>query len=215
MTTYQISKEFLIQKYCVEKLSFRSIAKIVGCGKTTIEKRIKQFGIKSRTRSETMTLNNPMRHQKVRNKVSQWRKNMPQEIRDKHSKAQKKCWLEGKFDNVRVGQCEWFDYLKKDGKTIKLQGTWELAFAKWADAQGLKFNAHRGRIPYYLNGQEKNYYPDFYVQDWSCYIEIKNKYHMSLQEEKFHAIKQSNPNLQIRILMRKELEELNCFQYLD
>lgn len=211
MIQHQISKEFLIQKYCVEKLSFRSIAKIVGCGKTTIEKRIKEYKIKPRTCSETMRLNNPMKHQCVRDKVSKWRKNMPPEIRQKYSDAQKKCWESGKFDNVRVGQCRWFEYKKRNGKVIKLQGTWEYGFAKWADEKGLNFDAHKGRISYVLNGKTKNYYPDFFIYDWNCYVEIKNKYHMNLQKQKFIALRKSNPNLKLLILMRKELEKLGAW----
>jgi hypothetical protein len=69
--------------------------------------------------------------------------------------------------------------------------------------------AHKGRIPYLDDKQqERSYYPDFWVDDWSCYVEIKNIYHMSLQPKKFDFIRLSNPNLEIRILLGEELRSL-------
>lgn len=161
--------------------------------------------------SKYMTLNNPMKRPEVCEKVSQWRKNMPKEIKEKYAAGSRKAWADGKFKNVRVGQCEWFSYIKKNGKEIKLQGTWELAFAKWADEKGLDFITHRNRIPYIFENKERSYYPDFFVNEWNCYVDIKNDYHMSLQEEKFKAIRECNPNLSIKILLKKDLKELGVF----
>lgn len=111
------------------------------------------------------------------------------------------------------GRCKWHSYTKFDGTTIKLQGTWELAFAKWADQQGITYTAHRGRIAYVDDrGDERSYYPDFWVEDWQEYIEIKNRYHMSLQERKFELIRASNPNMPLRILMREELKKLGVWE---
>ena len=216
MTTkkYKISKQFLIEKYEKEKLSFRDIALLIGCGKTTIEKRIKEFGIVPRTRSETMSYNNPMFHSEARKKVSKWRRNMPPEIRKKYSEAQKKCWEEGKFDNVSVGRCKWFSYIDKSGTTHKCQGKWELAFAKWLDSHGVIFESHVGRISYRDElRQSRNYYPDFLIG--FNFIEIKNKHHMSLQRKKFELIFDQNPNCKIVILLGQDLERLGVFQYLN
>jgi len=38
---------------------------------------------------------------------------------------------------------------KRTGETIKVQGTWELAFATWLDKQEINFIAHRGTIKYF------------------------------------------------------------------
>lgn len=58
------------------------------------------------------------------------------------------AWAEGKFDGVKVGRCKWYKYVKRDSSQIKVQGTWELAFVKWADEQGLKFDTHQGKLSY-------------------------------------------------------------------
>jgi hypothetical protein len=122
----------------------------------------------------------------------------------------KKAWAEGKFDGVKVGKCKWFDFEKSDGSICKLQGTWELAYARWLQNEGVNFVAHKGRIKYKdENGSEKSYYPDFYLPDSDEYIDIKNKYHFSLNEKKWENIKKSNPELKIRLVFDDELKEKN------
>lgn len=58
------------------------------------------------------------------------------------------AWENGKYDNVKVGKCKWFDYIKNDGISCKLQGTWELAYAKWLDLNSIEFISHKGKIHY-------------------------------------------------------------------
>ena len=155
--------------------------------------------------------NNGMKQLEARAKVSKFRKELfkdPVE-RKKLSDSSRKAWADGKFEGVRVGQCKWYAYTKKDGSVIKLQGTWELAFAKWADTEGLQFDTHKGRIKYTDQfGATRSYYPDFYIYDWGCWVDIKNNYHYNLQKEKFQLINESNPEKSIRIILKEELESL-------
>jgi hypothetical protein len=153
---------------------------------------------------------NGMKKPEARAKASQTRKQMMQsrELREEISAQVRKAWADGKYEGVRVGQCKWFSFKKKDGTTIKLQGTWELAFAKWADEKSMTFATHKGRLAYVMDGQTKSYYPDFFVEDWGCYVDIKNDYHMQLQKDKFQAIQSSNPNVKIRILGKEDLKQL-------
>jgi hypothetical protein len=121
----------------------------------------------------------------------------------------KAAWADGKFDGVRVGQCKWFTYVKQDGTSVKLQGTWELAFAKWMDENNVKFVAHRTWVPYKdEQGNVHLYYPDFYVETWGEWVDVKNDYHWGLQKDKFDCIRRSNPSMRIRVILKKELEEL-------
>jgi hypothetical protein len=154
---------------------------------------------------------NGMKQSNAKIKASATRKKMMEnpEFRQAIAAKTRKAWADGKFDGVRVGQCKWFNYTKRDGSVIKLQGTWELAFAKWADDQELQFDTHKGRIKYNDEfGTERTYYPDFYVYDWQCWIDIKNDYHYQMQKKKFQLINESNPNKKIRIILKKELESL-------
>lgn len=125
------------------------------------------------------------------------------------SENTKKAWADGKFDGVRVGQCKWFAYTKLDGTIIKLQGIWELQFAKWMDENKLKFKTHRGKIPYLDKcGNKHSYYPDFFVYDWDSWVDIKNDYHYEIQKEKFECIIESNPNINLKILTDYDLKKL-------
>ena len=154
---------------------------------------------------------NGMKKLEARTKVSVARKEMFADIkvRKHYSEKTKKAWADGKFEGVRVGQCKWYEYKKVNGETIKCQGTWELAFAKWADESGLLFETHKGRITYLdIHESSRLYYPDFYIYEWDAYVDIKNEYHFNLQKEKFECIYKSNPDINLEILRRSDLEFL-------
>lgn len=151
---------------------------------------------------------NPMKNPKTSKKVSSTRKKLlsdPTE-RQKISDNMRKAWADGKYDGVKVGISKWYTYKHSNGNEYKVQGTWELAFIEWLDENNMEFECHRGRIPYKLNGKDKNYYPDFWVNEWNCWVDIKNKYHYTLQEDKFKALAESGHN--IKLIFKKDLEQL-------
>lgn len=57
-------------------------------------------------------------------------------------------------------------------------------------------------------GDLHSYYPDFFIHEWNCYVDIKNNYHYELQKEKFESIMISNPNLKLKILLKEDLLKL-------
>ena len=151
---------------------------------------------------------NGMKQIEARKKVSRARKIMFQDpkIREHYAKKTREAWARGDFDGVRVGQCKWHDYLHSDGKIYKVQGTWELAFIEWIDKNNLEFTCHRGRIPYVLNGADKNFYPDFWVNKWNSYVDVKCPHFYV--KEKFDAIRESNPGIKVKVLFRDDLVKL-------
>lgn len=151
---------------------------------------------------------NGMKNPEVAKRVSNTRKKLlsdPAE-REKIAIATSKAWEDGKYENVKVGISKWYDYVHSNGKTYKVQGTWELEFIKWLDANKINFKCHKGKIKYRLNEKEKNYYPDFWIEDWNCWVDIKNKYHYSLQKDKFKALSDAGHN--IKLIFKEELESL-------
>jgi len=151
---------------------------------------------------------NGMKQLKARQKVSAFRKKMFQDpkVRQHYSDKTREAWARGDFEGVHVGQCSWHNYEHSNGETYKVQGKWELEFIKWLDESNLHFKCHRGRIPYTLNGQSKNYYPDFWIDEWNCYVDVKCKYFYN--EEKFQAIRDSNPDVDVKILFKPDLVKL-------
>lgn len=151
---------------------------------------------------------NGMKQIAARQKVSAARKKMFQdpELRKHYARKTREAWARGDFDGVRVGRCSWHNYLHSNGQVYKVQGKWELSFIEWLDEEKLEFTCHKGRIPYELNGKDKNYYPDFWVQKWSSYVDVKCDYFYC--EEKFHAIRKSNPDMKLKVLFKPDLLKL-------
>jgi hypothetical protein len=161
---------------------------------------------------QKMMNDNPMKKPDVAKKMSTTRsqrfKDDPQ-FKELVAAYTRKAWADGKYDNVKVGQCKWYDHARPDGTTVKLQGTWEVVFARWLDAQGIRYDAHRGRIKYHdAQGTERSYYPDFYVIDENCYYDVKGVYFNDLQEAKFELIRKSNPTIDIKIIDRQAFKSL-------
>ena len=150
---------------------------------------------------------NGMKQEKSKRKVSQSRsKLMASGYNKEVSKQMKKAWKNGKFEGVRVGQSKWHEYTHSNGKTYKVQGTWELAFIKWLDENKMEFTCHRGRLNYMIDNQNHTYFPDFFVNEWNSYVDIKNEYHYSLQKDKFKALDRAGHN--IKLIFKDELEKL-------
>ena len=68
-------------------------------------------------------------------------------------------------------------YESKNNGTLKLDSEWELIVAKRLDELNLNWYRPRIRIQYIDNqGYEKGYFPDFYVEDYKCFVEVKAPY---------------------------------------
>jgi hypothetical protein len=153
---------------------------------------------------------NPMKNLEIRKKVGKTRsERMTDQEKEKYSKGTKKAWEDGKFIGVNnVGKCLWHTYIHSNGKTYKVQGTWELNFIEWLDKNEIDFKCHEGRIPYIDDeNKHKNYYPDFYVYIWGCYVDIKSDYSYKGQERKFEILEKTS-KIPIKLLFKKDLNKL-------
>ena len=151
---------------------------------------------------------NGMKQLEAREKVSKARIEMYKDPKQREITANNvsKAWAAGKYENVKVGRCIWFDYKHSNGNIYKVQGTWELKFIEWLDNNDMEFKCHKGRLPYTIGSNKRNYYPDFWVEEWKSWVDIKNKYHFSLQEDKFKYIEAAGHN--VRLIFKEELEQL-------
>ena len=151
---------------------------------------------------------NGMKSTEAREKASNSRKKMLENpaMKKVFSEGTKRAWAEGKFDNVKVGKCKWFTHVKPGGETCKVQGTWELAFAKWMDENSQQYLTHKGRLQYFENGKERFYYPDFQIGE-NHFVEIKSDYFLSLQPLKISLVRENNPHVKIELLTKNSLLE--------
>lgn len=72
------------------------------------------------------------------------------------------------------GRAKKYDYFSPIAGKIKVDGTWELIVCKHFDSLGIKWERNRKRFPYIRpDGKAATYQPDFYVEEWDSYVEVK------------------------------------------
>lgn len=111
--------------------------------------------------------------------------------------------------NNKGGRCEWYSYKKPNGDVVKVQGTWELRFAKLCDKVNIKWEKNQKYIYTYKDNENKKHYyrPDFYLPEISIWIEIKG-YWWGKDKEKMQLIFEQNKENKIKIIRKKQLENL-------
>ena len=93
-------------------------------------------------------------------------------------------------------------YTLKDGTQINMRSTWEAKFADYLDKNGLLWE-YEGKTFELSGGQ--TYTPDFYINDWGMFIEIKGYPH-EISIKKYYAFKNEYPNIKSRILFKEDLK---------
>ena len=89
-------------------------------------------------------------------------------------------------------------------KNVKVQGTWELEFATRLNQLGILWE--KGHILHYeYDGIKKRYFPDFYIIERDCYVEIKGFWFKSKDgriddKRKMKLVQDQNPKITILIL---------------
>jgi hypothetical protein len=103
---------------------------------------------------------------------------------------------------VKCGRCKKINYHSEIAGDIKLDGSWELLVAKYLDSQNVNWIRNKKRFQY-INLQNKisTYCPDFYINDWNTYLEIKG------YETKLDKCKWSQFNENLLIWRKKDLKE--------
>lgn len=224
---YKIKRKKIVQQICMtdeykSKMS-KKIKKLYEDNpelKDKISKKVREANDRdpsiNERRSNSMKNNkrnvgdlNGMKKIEAREKVSKTLKKFYEdnpEMKLKIGQTVSNAWKNGKFDGVKTGRSKWYKYKHSSGKEYKVQGTWELAFIKWLDEHNMEFECHKGRIPYYFNGINRNYYPDFWIKTWNCYVDVKCE--QFYNKEKFDAIINDNQDIKILVLFDESLKRM-------
>lgn len=128
----------------------------------------------------------------------------------KHTDETKKIISLKLSQNNNGGKCKWFDFIRKNGLVVKLQGTWEVRFAKVLeviDENWIKIGVGNNEHSFIWNdGAENHYYtPDFYSEKYNKYFEVKG-YWWGNDKEKMEKVINQYPNVSIEIIRKKDLE---------
>ena len=94
------------------------------------------------------------------------------------------------------------------GEAVKLQGTWEVAFARRLDELEVDYVAHQGSWVYVDGlGVSRCYYVDFYVPMWDVFVDVKGAFWDAEQAEKVQFVRASNPDKTLFIATKSFLLE--------
>ena len=129
----------------------------------------------------------------------------------KHSSQTKEKISKKMSINNKGGRCKWFSYIKLNGEEVKVQGTWELRFAKVLDKidkNWIKPKLSNKHTFEWIddNNIKHNYTPDFYSQKLNKYFEIKG-FWWNNDKLKMQKVIEQHSNINIEIVLQKELLE--------
>jgi hypothetical protein len=130
---------------------------------------------------------------------------LSQEKKDAHAKKisaiATKRHAEG-WDN-KAGRCKKYKYSSAIAGDVTLDGTWELAVARWLDYKQFNWKRNKTRFTYtHLKGHTAKYTPDFWVEELGGYLEIKG------YETKLDRCKWSQFTEKLVVWKKKELKTL-------
>lgn len=153
---------------------------------------------------------NGMKRPEVQAKVSATRSKMMEDPteRAKYIQGSIDAHARGCYIGTKCGKTKWYDYEHSDGTIYKVQGTWELKYIEWLDKNNVKFECHRGRIPYVDGDITRNYYPDFYLTESQTYIDVKGDFWYNKSKHKFDLLFSQYPNLKLVILRKTALHSM-------
>jgi len=103
-----------------------------------------------------------------------------------------------------AGRCKKYDYESPIAGKIKVDGSWELIFCRFADRINLDWKRNKKRFSYIKpDGNKSTYQPDFFVKELNSYIEVKG-YETDLDQAKWSQFPKK-----LIVLRKKEIGELD------
>ena len=109
----------------------------------------------------------------------------------------------------KAGRCKKIQYVSPIAGIIWVDGTWELAVAKWLYSKEYNWKRNTKRFSYTnLKGNISNYTPDFFVEELEGFIEVKG-YETALDLCKWEQFPEK-----LIVWKRKELTENGIFDIL-
>lgn len=151
----------IIQAEYNSGLSLRDLIKKHGMSSKTLTVAVRKGNLNTRSKSEAAALDatkHPLVH------TEKFKEQRRVDIIKRYESG----WM------PKSGRCKKFQYVSPIAGEVLLDGTWELAVAKWLDKQEYKWKRNTKRFQYInLKGKISHYTPDFFVEELGGYLEIK------------------------------------------
>lgn len=145
-----------------------------------------------------LTKDKDLRIMKISNKLIEAHQRNPWKI-----KAPKNInYTNNFFKNVK-----YYNYVMKNGKTIKLHGTYELRFARYLDKNNIEWEYEKP-IYFYDDVENKKrwIYPDFYLPKINKYFDTKGL--LSEESKRKYNLAEKQNNIRIFLIFGSELKKI-------
>ena len=136
---------------------------------------------------------------------------IPSFLNRKHSKETKEKISKTMIKKYNGGFCKWYEYTNPAGEIFKLQGTWEVRFARVLDIIDDNWIKPKLNENYSFewideNSQKHYYTPDFYSPKLNKYFEVKG-YYSKRDKRKMKFVFEQNKNHKIEMVFKKDLKQ--------
>ena len=140
----------------------------------------------------------------IKNNIITGNPKNPEDMEKKRERARKN--ILNRYANgleVKCGRAKKIDYESPIAGEIKVDGNWELKVAQYLDSLEVIWRRNKKRFNYInINNKNSTYCPDFFVEDWNTYIEVKG------YETDLDRCKWSQFNEPLQIWKKEKLKEL-------
>lgn len=97
--------------------------------------------------------------------------------KQEQARQQKRAQIHARYATgwlPKAGRCKKITYISPIAGKISVDGSWELLAAKYFDFMSFSWKRNTKRFNYInLKGEQSYYIPDFYIENWKCFIEVK------------------------------------------
>ena len=118
-----------------------------------------------------------------------------------HTEEAKRKISQAMSINNKGGRCKWYEVSGQ-----KVQGTWERDFAIELDKREIKWKKiteKKYTLQYVMDGKVRHYSPDFYLEEFDTYIEIKGRW-WGNDREKMKCVIEQHSDKRI-VIIEKDL----------
>ena len=123
----------------------------------------------------------------------------------KHTDESKRKISEAMSINNKGGRSKWYEVAGQ-----KVQGTWERNIAIKFEELHInwkKLKTNRDILKYVMDEKERCYTPDFYLQDYNVYLEVKG-YWWGSDKEKMNIVCETHKDKRIVIIEKEQYEKI-------
>ena len=155
-----------VQKYYDDNHSYRDVIKKFNINTNFLSKCIKEGYLKTRKASETARLRGKFDNLKL-----------PKSQKENISKGISKAISEGRIKYRSDGHRFYkiYHHISWLGNEEVLHAGWELKVAKYMDEHKIHYCKSKEHFTYVFEGQNREYFPDFYLKDYDLFIEVKGR----------------------------------------